>query len=104
MYHSTAQRYILLLSNVKDEKRKGKVQLINASSDSFYKKMHKPIGDKSNELTTQHMESIQKLYFDFEDNDHSKIFPNEEFGYYKITVNQPERDENGHIILDTKGK
>tara|TARA_R110000764_G_scaffold164680_2_gene251700 strand:+ start:246 stop:2054 length:1809 start_codon:yes stop_codon:yes gene_type:complete len=103
-YNTGIATYIWLLSNVKDEKRKGKVQLINASSDSFYKKMHKPIGDKSNELTTQHMESIQKLYFDFEDNDHSKIFPNEEFGYYKITVNQPERDENGHIILDTKGK
>lgn len=103
-YNTGIATYIWLLSNVKEEKRKGKVQLINASSALFYKKMHKPIGDKSNELTTQHMEAIQKLYFDFEESEYSKIFDNEEFGYYQITVHQPERNPNGEIIKDAKGK
>ncbi|TXK71795.1 class I SAM-dependent DNA methyltransferase [Mesonia sp. HuA40] len=102
-YNTGIATYLWVLSNVKQEKRKGKVQLINASSKEFYKKMHKPIGDKSNELTIQHMESIQRLYFDFEENDYSKIFTNEDFGFYQITTHQPEKDENGIIITDKKG-
>lgn len=103
-YNTGIATYIWILSNVKEERRKGKVQLINASSDRYFKKMHKPIGDKSNELTPEHIESIQKLYFDFKENEYSKIFSNEEFGYYQVIIHQPERDAKGKIITDTKGK
>ena len=44
------------------------------------------------------------MYFAFEENEHSKIFDNEDFGFYQITVHQPEKDEKGKIILDSKGK
>jgi type I restriction enzyme M protein len=55
-------------------------------------------------LTTQHIEAIQEMYFDFEENEYSKIFDNDDFGFNQITVHQPEKDENGKIITDSKGK
>lgn len=102
-YNTGITTYIWLLTNVKEERRKGKVQLINASSEGFYKNMRKPLGDKRVELGTQDILKIQELYFAFEVNEYSKIFENEDFGFYQITVLQPERDENGKIIKDSKG-
>ena len=103
-YNTGIATYIWILSNVKEDKRKGKVQLINASSkDEFSKKMRKPLGDKRVELNPNHILDIQNLYFDFEENEYSKIFNNEDFGYYQITVHQPERNEDGKIVTDKKG-
>jgi type I restriction enzyme M protein len=103
-YNTGIATYVWFVSNVKEEKRKGKVQLINASSDTFYRKMRKSLGSKRNELITQHIEAIQEMYFAFEENEYSKIFDNEDFGFYQITVHQPEKDEKGNIIKDSKGK
>lgn len=103
-YNTGIATYVWIISNKKAENRKGKVQLINASSDAFYKKMRKSLGSKRNQLTTEHIEAIQKLYFDFEENEYSKIFDNSDFGFYKIKVYQPLRDEKGEIIKDKKGR
>lgn len=103
-YNTGIATYVWFVTNVKDAKRKGKVQLINASSDMFFRKMRKSLGSKRNELTAEHIEIIQNFYFDFQENEYSKIFDNEDFGFYQITVNQPEKDENGKIIKDSKGK
>lgn len=103
-YNTGIATYVWFISNVKEEKRKGKVQLINASSTEFFQKMRKSLGSKRNELTTTHIEAIQEMYFDFEENEYSKIFDNQDFGFYQITVHQPEKDENGKIITDSKGK
>ena len=103
-YNTGIATYVWFVTNVKEKKRKGKVQLINASSDAFYRKMRKPLGSKRNELVAEHIETIQDLYFDFEENEYSKIFDNEDFGFYQITVNQPEKDDKGNIIKDSKGK
>lgn len=103
-YNTGIATYVFLVTNVKEEKRKGKVQLINASSNVFYKKMRKPLGSKRNELITEHIEAIQNLYFEFEETEYSKIFENEDFGSYQITVHHPEKDEKGNIIKDNKGK
>lgn len=103
-YNTGIATYVWFISNVKEEKRKGKVQLINASSANFYQKMRKSLGSKRNELTTTHIKSIEELYFAFEENEYSKIFNNEDFGFYQITVHQPEIDENGKIVTDAKGK
>ena len=103
-YNTGIATYVWFISNVKEEKRKGKVQLINASSAEFFQKMRKSLGSKRNELTTQHIEAIQEMYFDFEENEYSKIFDNGDFGFNQITVHQPEKDENGKIITDSKGK
>ena len=102
-YNTGIATYIWILSNNKEEKRKGKVQLINASSKEFYKKRRKPLGSKRNELAPNHILKVQNLYFDFEENEYSKIFDNEDFGFYQITTHQPERDKNGEIITDKKG-
>jgi len=103
-YNTGIATYVFFVTNIKEEKRKGKVQLINASSDRFYSKMRKSLGSKRNELLTEHIEAIQDLYFTFQDSEYSKIFDNEDFGYYQITVNQPEKDQKGNIIKDSKGK
>lgn len=103
-YNTGIATYVWFISNVKEEKRKGKVQLINASSAAFFQKMRKSLGSKRNELTTKHIEAIQEMYFDFEENEYSKIFDNQDFGFYQITVHQPEKDESGKIITDSKGK
>lgn len=103
-YNTGIATYVWIITNVKEEKRKGKVQLINASSNDFYQKMRKGLGDKKVELANEHIEKIQQTYFDFAENEYCKIFDNEDFGYYQITVHQPEKDEKGKIILDSKGK
>jgi len=103
-YNTGIATYVWLITNVKHEQRKGKVQLINASSADFYRKMRKSLGNKRVELAPEHILKIQEIYFSFEENEYSKIFDNEDFGYYQITVHQPERDSEGKIILDAKGK
>ncbi len=103
-YNTGIATYVFFITNVKEEKRKGKVQLINASSDKFYQKMRKPLGSKRNELVSTHIEAIQEMYFAFEENEYSKIFDNEDFGFYQITVHQAEKDEKGNIVKDAKGK
>jgi type I restriction enzyme M protein len=103
-YNTGIATYIWILSNVKEEKRKRKVQLINASSKKFYKKRRKPLGSKRNELDNIHILEVQNMYMDFEENEFSKIFDNEDFGFYQITTHQPEIDESGNIIKDSKGK
>lgn len=103
-YNTGIATYVWVLSNVKEKHRKGKVQLINASTEEFYQKMRKGLGDKRVELTTENILNIQEMYFAFEENEYSKIFDNEDFGFYQITVHQPERDGKGNIIKDSKGK
>lgn len=102
-YNTGIATYVWIITNVKDEKRKGKVQLINASTEEFYKNMRKPLGEKRLELLPEHIIKIQELYFAFEENKYSKIFDDSDFGFYQITVHQPERDEKGKIIHDAKG-
>jgi type I restriction enzyme M protein len=62
------------------------------------------LGSKRNELATDHIQQIQDMYFAFEESEHCKIFDNEDFGFYQITVHQPEKNEKGKIVLDSKGK
>ena len=100
-YNTGILTYVWILSNNKDKKRKGKVQLIDATS--MYQKMGKPLGDKRVELDSNHILDVQNIYFNFEENEYSKIFDNEDFGFYQITTHQPEKDENGTIVTDKKG-
>ncbi|SED60047.1 type I restriction enzyme M protein [Tenacibaculum sp. MAR_2010_89] len=102
-YNTGIATYLWILSNNKSQKRKNKVQLINATSTVFYDKMRKGLGDKKVELSPNHILDIQNLYFEFEENEYSKIFNNEDFGFYQITIHQPEKDENGSIINDKYG-
>lgn len=88
-YNTGIPTYVWIVSNRKPAYRKGKVQLINALD--LYVKLRKNLGDKNCELTSEHIEQITKFYMDFEESDISKIYSNEYFGYYKITVERPLR-------------
>jgi type I restriction enzyme M protein len=88
-YNTGIPTYIWIVSNKKDPKRKGKVQLINAME--LYEKLRKNLGQKNCEMKPAHIDTITNLYMDFVDSDISKIYPNEYFGYNKITVERPLR-------------
>lgn len=88
-YNTGIPTYIWIVSNKKDPKRKGKVQLINAME--LYEKLRKNLGQKNCEMKPHHIETITYLYMDFVESDISKIYPNEYFGYNKITVERPLR-------------
>jgi len=103
-YNTGISTYLWIISNVKEENRKGKVQLINASSKDFFVRRIKNLGEKKVELKPNHIIDIQNLYFEFEENAYSKIFDVADFGSYQIPVFQPQRDEAGKIIKDGKGK
>lgn len=101
-YNTGIATYIWILSNKKPGHRAGKVQLINASE--FYNKMRKSLGNKRNELSKEHIDNITKIYGDFVENEYSKIFDNEFFGYRKVTVLQPELNEDGTPKKNKKGE
>jgi len=102
-YNTGIPTYIFIFSNRKAKNRKGKIQLINATSEVFYKKMRKSLGKKRVEYTSENIKQITKLFLDFKEGEYSKIFDNEDFGYSQIIVHRPERDEQGNIVTDKKG-
>ena len=103
--------YIWILSKDKPAYRAGKVQLIDASH--CYEQRRKSIGTKRNDITDLCRNLIVEAYGEYKNDAvygdkngiycHSKIFGSEEFGYNKIVVERPQRNENGEIILK-KGK
>ena len=95
-YNTPITTYVWLLSNNKPADRQGKVQLIDASER--YRKLRKNLGDKNCEFAPEHIKEIQDCYIDFvavdRDTDEgiaSQIFDNADFGYYKATIERPER-------------
>ncbi len=88
-YNTGIATYIWVLSNRKEERGRGKVQLINATD--FWVPMRKSLGDKRRQISDNHIEQITELYRTFAESDHSKIFDTTVFGYRKITVEQPLR-------------
>jgi type I restriction enzyme M protein len=86
-YNTGINTYIWIMSNKKNENRRGKIQLVNAKS--FFKKMRKSLGNKRNKLSDNDIKTIVTLYDNFEENKYCKIFNNEEFGYAKVIVERP---------------
>lgn len=102
-YNTGIATYIWVLSNAKKKPahRKGKVQLIDASK--MFTKRRKSLGNKRNDISPEQIQEITKIYGDFKESDVSKIFDNDAFGYRKITVERPLRDDEGKPVLK-KGK
>ena len=101
-YNTGIATYIWVLSNKKAGSiREGKVQLIDANKT--FVKRRKALGNKRNDISEEQIAEITKIYGDFIENDISKIFDSSEFGYTKIVVERPIKDENGNPILK-KGK
>jgi len=100
-YNTGIATYVWILSNHKDKKRKGKIQLINAVD--LWKKMKKSLGSKRKELGDDDIDRVTKVFGAFRQNEICKIVPNEAFGYRTITVERPLRDAAGNPVLDKKG-
>jgi type I restriction enzyme M protein len=92
--------YIWIVSNKKKSNRKGKVQLIDGSS--LFKTMKKSLGRKRKYIDEEQTQQILNSYNQFEESDISKIFDNEFFGYTKVTIEQPLK-ENGEIVRKKDG-
>ncbi len=123
-YNTGISTYVWIVSNRKPAHRMGKLQLIDASG--MWQKMRKSLGSKRKELNDDHISEITRLFGECKEATIdpatgkpisrkalasgtvgvpiSRIFKNEEFGYHTITVERPERDAAGNIVLATKGK
>ncbi|WP_028885492.1 type I restriction-modification system subunit M [Teredinibacter turnerae] len=100
-YNTGITTYIWLLNNNKPESRKGKVQLIDASL--LFQKLRKNLGNKNCEFSPEHIEEITRTYLDcaaiereLDANNEplgiaSQVFRNVDFGYYKVTIERPDR-------------
>jgi type I restriction enzyme M protein len=88
-YNTGIATYIWILTNRKPAHRKGKVQLIDATQ--WYKPLRKNLGKKNCEISAEDQKRILDTLMTFKETEQSKIFPNEAFGYWKITVERPLR-------------
>jgi type I restriction enzyme M protein len=88
-YNTGISTYFWIVTNRKSTERRGKVQLVDGRE--YFTKMRKSLGEKRKEIAPAQVEEITRLYADFTEGEHVKIFPNEAFGYIRITVERPLR-------------
>ncbi len=88
-YNTGIATYIWVLSNRKPAHRSGHIQLINATQ--WFKPLRRSLGKKNCELAPEDIERISGVFSEFKEGPHSKIFRNEAFGYWKVTVERPLR-------------
>lgn len=100
-YNTGISTYVWVLTNRKEERRRGYVQLIDASN--ICTPLRKNLGEKNCETTEEDRRRILQLLMDFKETPESKIFRNEEFGYWQVPVLRPKRDKEGNIVMK-KGK
>lgn len=99
-FNTGISTYIWIVTNKKRPHRKGKVQLIDGSS--FYKSMKKSLGSKRKFIDDEQRDELLKLYTDFKPSEFCKIYPNQFFGYTKVTIEQP-LIQNGKVVKDKNG-
>ncbi len=120
-YNTGISTYIWILSNHKSAERKGKVQLVNAAGakdeelvkegklpfNRFWQKMPRSLGNKRKAIIENGNERgigfIANMYGDFKENEFCKIYPNAFFGYWRVTVEQPLKNEKGKVMKDRQG-
>lgn len=108
-YNTGIGTYIWVLSNKKEARRKGKIQLIDATQ--MKSPLRKNMGNKNCEFTPDIRKEIIRIFLDMEESDVSKIFDNSKFGYWNVTVDRPlrlrvfpereipEKDEKGKVLF-----
>lgn len=100
-FNTGISTYLWIVTNKKSKKRKGKIQLIDGSS--FFVQMKKSLGNKRKEITEENRNILLENYKNFQENGYTRIYPNEYFGYTKVTIEQP-LIENGKVVKDKNGK
>jgi type I restriction enzyme M protein len=88
-YNTGINTYIWIVTNRKEKNRKGKIQLIDASS--FFSRMRKSLGNKRNEIDPDSIDEITRIYGEFKETQFSKILTNLDFGFQHVTVERPLR-------------
>jgi type I restriction enzyme M protein len=101
-YNTGLGTFIWVLSNKKAEKRKGKIQLIDATE--IKSALDKNMGQKNCELTPELRKEIVRIFMEMEESEISKVFNNSDFGYWKVWILQPLLDEEGMPQKDKKGR
>lgn len=101
-YNTGIATYIWLLSNNKPKDRKGQVQLIDGTQ--HFSKMRKSLGSKRQYINDEQIDDLVRLYGRYKETPQSKIFPLKAFGYRRITVERPLRDEQGNVVVAQKGR
>lgn len=96
-YNTGISTYLWIVTNRKSKARKNKVQLINATS--FSKDMMRSLGSKRKYITEEQINEITRLYGEFEESKYCKIFDNADFGYNRITVERPKKDDEGNVQM-----
>jgi type I restriction enzyme M protein len=86
-YNTGIATYVWIVTSRKSPRRKGRVQLVNGVG--FSRKMRKALGNKRNFITDEQIAEITRLYGEFAEGEHCKVFDNEDFGYRRITVERP---------------
>lgn len=100
-YNTGITTYIWILTNRKENRRKGKVRLINGAG--FYEKMRKGLGNKRNMVSSENRAEIVRLYSTYEPDENYMDLDNDDFGYRKIVVERPPLNEDGTPVTDRKG-
>ncbi len=100
-YNTGIATYIWVLSNRKPEHRRGQVQLIDATT--WFKPRRQNLGQKNCDLGEDDARRIVKTFLDFEETEHSRIFDNAHFGYWKVTVERPLRLRSGFTKKAVEG-
>lgn len=100
-YNTGIGTYIWIVTNRKEKRRKGKVQLIDATA--IKTPLRKNLGEKNCETNEVDRAKILKLLMDFKETEQSKIFDNSEFGYWSVPLMKPVLHENGKPVKDKKG-
>jgi len=100
-YNTGIATYIWIVTNRKPERRRGKVQLINALE--IASRMRKSLGSKRNYISDEGIARIVDLYTAFEPGEQVRIFDNREFGFTKVRVERPQRTASGNPKLDSAG-
>jgi len=118
-YNTGISTYIWILTNHKEKERKGKIQLINATGvkddenpaiteNRFWQKMSRSLGNKRKEIPEngngRGIGYITNIYGDFLENEFCKIYPNDFFGYWRVTVERPVRDAAGKLVKGKNGE
>ena len=88
-YNTGIATYIWILSNKKEDRRKGKIQLIDATA--MKSPLRKNMGKKNCEFTPEIRKEIVRIFLSMEESDVSKVFDNDEFAYWSVTVERPLR-------------
>ena len=100
-YNTKIATYIWVVTNRKEERRKGKVQLIDASNIKTV--LDKHLGKKNCYTSDKNRKEILDLLVNFQNNDNSVILDNEEFGYWDVEVLRPAKNDKGETVM-VKGK